>query len=70
MIELSNKSIILSRLRQADGSALIRLYNPTDEPAHTALKIHGDSFEIGFNAFEVKTFVYKNARLSETDMIV
>ncbi len=66
---LSNKKIILSRFSKEGDAVKIRLYNASASAEKAELKILDNSFAIDFGAYEVKTFVYRNGTLTETEMI-
>ena len=68
-VSLDNKKIILSRFSKEGGAVKIRLYNASASAENAELKILDNSFAISFGAYEVKTFVYSNGTLTETDMI-
>ena len=68
-IEISNPDIIMTRYRQNENSFTVRLYNSSDESATSILALEGKEFEINFGKFEVKTFIFNNGKLTETDMI-
>ncbi len=68
-IELDNKSIILTRFADSENGILVRLYNSENKPSSATLNIFGKEFEISFTPFEVKTFVYNDSALTQTDMI-
>lgn len=68
-IEISNPTVILSRLRKNEDDVTVRLYNSSDKPAETKLCIEGKSFKISLGEFEVKTFSYADDALAETEMI-
>ena len=68
-IEIDNPDIILSRLCEKNDGTLIRLFNSSDKSENTVLNIAGKNFEINFSMFEVKTFIYKNGEITETEML-
>ncbi|MBR6619773.1 MAG: alpha-mannosidase [Clostridia bacterium] len=68
-VVLDNKNIVLTRLRNTENGKQIRLYNSCNSEQKTMLKITQKTFEISFTPFEVKTFVFENGKLEETDMI-
>ena len=68
-VELDNTKIILTRLRDAEGGKLIRLYNSSDRRACANLSINGESFSVSFGAFEVNTYIYSSGRLIKADMV-
>ncbi len=68
-VELDNKDIVLTRLRNTENGTQLRLYNSSDKPATATLIIENVNHEINFTPFEVRTFVYADKKLTETDMI-
>lgn len=72
-LTLSNQSILLQALKKAEKSDdfVVRLYNSTDEKQTTVLESKALKVKetIEFNNFEIKTFMIKNSRLVETDLL-
>jgi alpha-mannosidase len=68
-VEITNPDVILSRFCEAENGIRIRLFNSSDNSAETDFEIDGNTFSVSFGAFEVKTFIYTNGMLTETDMI-
>ncbi|MBQ3006314.1 MAG: alpha-mannosidase [Clostridia bacterium] len=68
-MEITNRSILLSRYNKNDDGIKIRLFNSSDKPETTEFSIGNDAFTIDFGASEVKTFRYESGKLSETEMI-
>ncbi len=68
-VEIDNPEIILSRLCKKNNGIIIRLFNSSCKPQKTVFEIEKQKFEIDFSLFEIKTFVYKNNNLCETEMI-
>lgn len=68
-VEISNPDVILSRFCKNGNGVRIRLYNSADKQSETTLEIEKSEFLVSFGAFEVKTFIYENGTLTETDMI-
>lgn len=48
---------------------LIRLFNTKNEVNSAKINVYSYEFEIDFNSFEVKTFVYAEGKLTATDML-
>ena len=67
--EIDNPNIILSRFRKTENGTTIRLFNSSDKSETAVFEIENQKFEIAFSMFEVKTFNYKDGRLTETDML-
>ncbi len=67
-VELDNSDIILTRMKKISNGTLFRFFNATDKERHTLLKIDGRSFELDFNKFEIKTYIYSSNALKEAEM--
>ena len=68
-VEVGNSDIILTRYRKDDDGVKVRLFNSSDKPMSADFVIEKHKFEIEFDAFELKTFKYKDGLISETSMI-
>ena len=68
-VELDNGNVILTRLCKKDDGILLRVFNSTDKPAATTLKIAETSAEIKLGAFEFSTFMFDGRKLTPTDTI-
>lgn len=66
---VGNPEIILTRFRKDDDGITLRLFNSSDKPEKSDFIIENNIFSIDFGAFEVKTFKYRNSKLTETGMI-
>lgn len=69
LVCLDNRRIILSRLCENGNGIRIRLYNSSSKPETTGFSIFNNTFTIDFGAFEVKTFIFADGKLTETTMI-
>lgn len=68
---LDNKNILLSACRPlGDGRYMLRLFNSADSTQNAELTFKGHTFTLSFGKFEVKTFVYENDTLDETNMLM
>ncbi len=68
-VELSSPNVILTRFAKTEKGTLIRLFNTEDKALTASLKICGNEFEISFGAFEVKTFIFADGKLTQAQMI-
>lgn len=66
---LDNRNIILSCFCENGNGIKIRLYNSSSKPETTTFSITDNAFTVDFGAFEVKTFIFENGKLTETEMI-
>jgi len=72
-LEYSDKDIILSALKKKAGSDneyVIRLYNGSDCSKNVVFSFGDDNVELTFGKFEVKTLVYSENKLSESEMMI
>jgi len=68
-----DKDIILSALKKKAGSDneyVIRLYNGSDCSKNVVFSFGDDNVELTFGKFEVKTLVYSENKLSESEMMI
>jgi len=68
-ITLNNKNIILSAYKNERNSIVIRLFNSSSSNQNVTLKFGTQEFNINFTPFEVKTFIFYDDSLLETNMI-
>ena len=70
MAELDNPNIIMTACKTIDnGEFMLRLYNSAEMSQKTNLRFMDVDTELSFDSFEVKTFLCKNAKLAETNML-
>lgn len=70
MAELENSNIIMTACRMVgENEFLLRFYNAIGKEQKTKLLFRNINTELSFNKFEVKTFLYKNGALTETNML-
>ncbi len=69
IFEIDNKHIILSTLQRNLDTTLFRIFNASQETQKAHFSIEEISSEVLMDAFEVKTFVYRDKVLIETDML-
>ncbi len=67
-VELDNADVLLTRMKQMPDGTLLRFFNSTDKTAHTVFKIDGNEFELDFDKFEIKTYIYNQNNLSVTQI--
>ncbi len=70
MLELDNRNVIMTACRpMGNEEFLLRLYNATEKGQKTRLRFKDINAELSFGVFEVKTFIYRNCSLQETNML-
>lgn len=69
IFRINDRHIILTALRREKDGILIRLYHGGEGQRNTVATVYGKDFPITFGTFEVKTFLYKDGTLTETDML-
>lgn len=67
---IDNEAVILTRFSVTDkGENLIRLFNSSNEKTSAKLCVFSKEYTVDFTPFEVKTFILKQEKLSECDML-
>lgn len=69
IFRINNERIVLSALRREKDGILIRLYHGGEGRQNAVATVYGRDFPITFGTYEVKTFLYKDGVLTETDML-
>ena len=66
---VTNDEIIMTGYKRiSNGDKRVHLYNSTDKPAETELKISKNTFRISFTPFEVKSFRISNDKITECEL--
>lgn len=69
-VEICNRDIILSSYKKnSDDKLRVRLFNSAETDSRTKFYINGNSYEISFNPFEIKTFMADDEKMQECNMI-
>lgn len=69
LAEIENRNIIMSTLRTLDDGVMIRLYNSAEVSQKTKISFEKFYSELTFNPYEAKTFVFKDGKMEETNML-
>ncbi len=69
LFEIDNKHIILSTLQNHGEGFLFRLYNSCDEVQKASFAIAGVNQRVILEPFEVKTYIFDNNSIEETNML-
>jgi len=69
ILSLSDKHVILSALRREQSGYVIRLYNASEEKREITMSLFETEHQVCFGAFEVKSFLYQQGIITETDML-
>ena len=51
------------------GCYIVRLFNPTEDNQNCKLSFYNSVIELNFNAFEIKTIIFEDGKLKETDLM-
>lgn len=68
-VELDNKKVILSALRDTENGTLVRVYNSVENEQDFKLKLDGNVINGTLSGFEVKTYTINGDTVCETDML-
>ena len=70
-VSLEDDSVALITAKKADGrnAVVLRLHNNTDAPVKTVLHVQGQSLPLDFGKFEVKTVIFENGALFESEQL-
>jgi alpha-mannosidase len=71
-VSLEDDSVALVTAKKADGrdAIIFRLLNNTADPVDTALCVQGQRIPLHFGKFEVKTVVFEDNTLRESDRLL
>ncbi|MBQ1947085.1 MAG: alpha-mannosidase [Clostridia bacterium] len=67
---VDNKNITLSALRHSEHGVIVRLFNTQDAETAATVSAWGKTYNLSFTPYEVKTLLYKNGNLEESEMII
>ena len=70
--KLEDETVSLVTMKKADGrdAVIFRLFNNTEKSVDTALCVEGVRLPLHFGKFEVKTVLYENGALTESDILL
>ena len=67
-VSLSNKNVTLTAFRKVpNGNYMVRLINNYKEGCECACTVFGETLNLSFGKYEVKTLLYKDGKLYESD---
>ncbi|MBQ7098043.1 MAG: alpha-mannosidase [Clostridia bacterium] len=69
LAEIGNDSIIMTNISLAENGHYVRFYNSRNESQKASVKVLDWQGDIEFEPYEVKTFLYNNAHMTECDML-
>ncbi len=69
MFHMSDEHVVLTALRKESDGILIRLYHGSENRRDVVITVYGTEHTVHFGPYEVKTFLYRNGTLIETDML-
>lgn len=70
MADIDNKNVVMSACRPMDNDRfMLRLYNSANTAQSATLNFKGLNQTLDLGKFEVKTFIYKDGNLTETNML-
>jgi len=71
-LSLLNTNVInittFKKAEKSDGY-IVRLFNPTEDNQNCKLSFYNSVIELNFNAFEIKTIIFEDGKLKETDLM-
>ena len=71
LVELSNQNVVLTSLRKVQEKAFaVRLFNNTATDGECVCKAFGVQKSLSFTRYEVKTLLYKDGVLEETEAMI
>ncbi len=71
-VSLEDETVSLVTMKKADDrdAIIFRLFNNTEEKVDTALCVKGVKLPLQFGKYEVKTVIYENEKLKETEQLL
>lgn len=68
-VELTNSSIILTRLYKTADGLYLHLYNSTDTVQSTKIFMHGNEYEVSLGKYEISSFRITDGKLCPAELI-
>ena len=69
LVEIVNANILMTNITYTNSCYSVRFYNSSNRREKSQIRIMNWQGEIDFTPYEVKTFIYKDSRISECDML-